>query len=99
MDTKRRQYFAHHSGELLKEGQKKFPQQPYNIFADTGIYTVLPPSIAHQIRNEPGLHFMATLIEEMAADVPGFEVFNPSPAVTKLIINVITKYLTKYLSK
>jgi len=42
---------------------------------------------------------MATLIEEMAADVPGFEVFNPSPAVTKLIINVITKYLTKYLNK
>lgn len=99
IDTARRRHFAANSVELLKKGQIQHAQQPYNILSDTGELTVLPPSMAHSIRNDPGLHFMSFLTEEMAGDVPGFEAFKPSPAVLKLIINVITKYLTKYLSK
>lgn len=95
----RRQDYAQHSASYVSQGQQRFPGKPFKLMADFGELMVLPPSYAHEIRNEPNLIFMKALHEDFHADFAPFKAFASGTSDDALLQSVARKHLTKYLNK
>ncbi|CRK18591.1 hypothetical protein BN1708_012401 [Verticillium longisporum] len=91
--------FTTNARGILAEGRKRFPGQPFRITSDSGETTILPPSLIHDIRNEPGLSFIKAISETFHTHLPGFEPFATGNRADSLIQVVVRKQLTKLLNQ
>jgi hypothetical protein len=49
--------FAAHGRQIFDQAVQKFPQRPFRVHSELGLMTVLPPSMADEVRNDPRLSF------------------------------------------
>jgi hypothetical protein len=50
-------YYMANARKIMLDWFAKNPEKPYTVLTDTGFTTVLPPSMANEIRNDPRLDF------------------------------------------
>lgn len=55
--TDSRSDFAVHGRQIFDQAVQKFPQRPFRVHSELGLMTVLPPSMADEVRNDPRLSF------------------------------------------
>ncbi|EFQ34658.1 cytochrome P450 [Colletotrichum graminicola M1.001] len=87
--------FVHQSKEIALKGKAVFGDNPFRMHTEWGEVVVLPPAFMQELRNDPGLEFSDTLVDDAHGYIPGFDPFDGNPA----ILTIITKYLTKALAK
>lgn len=95
----RRQEYFNKAASILNKGIQQFPRKPFKVVAESGEVTVLPSSWAHEIRNEPNLHFMKAIHADFHADFAPFKPFASGTSDDELLQAVARKQLTKYLSE
>jgi hypothetical protein len=95
----RRQEYISKGSSIFNKGVERFPGKPFKVLTESGEITVLPPSWAHEIRNEPNLHFMKAVHTDFHADYAPFKPFASATSDDDLLQAVARKQLTKYLSK
>lgn len=54
-----KEVFNQNADKMLKEWFKKNPDKPTSLYTDMGPMTVLPASLANEIRNDPRLDFQS----------------------------------------
>ncbi|KAK2598575.1 hypothetical protein N8I77_011976 [Diaporthe amygdali] len=83
---------------LLRNWFDSHPSEPAQLITDYGHVTVLPPSMANEIRNDPKLSFADFSADFFQTEYPGFEA--PLEGTKDYItLTVINKDLTKFLAK
>ncbi|KAH8663815.1 cytochrome P450 [Ilyonectria robusta] len=98
--------FVSHANRLVGDWFKTNPNKPMRLIADVEEITVLPPSLAQEIRNDKRLSFnqwtykVLSIDTEQAfhGDLSGFEGFAAGTGGSNLVQTVVTKDLTKFLS-
>jgi cytochrome P450 len=95
----RRKDFALNGTSYFNQGVESYPGKPFKVMADYGELHVLPAKWAHDIRNEPNLHFMKTVHEDFHADYAPFKPFAAGTADDALLQSVARGQLTRYLNK
>ncbi|OAQ97573.1 hypothetical protein LLEC1_01206 [Akanthomyces lecanii] len=90
--------FQKNAATLLRDWFAKNPDKPVVINGDMGPMTILPPSMANEIRNDPRLGFMEVTMEAFHSHLHGFEPFTLGQS-DHLIQNIVRKDLTKQLAK
>ncbi|KAK0721806.1 putative cytochrome P450 monooxygenase [Lasiosphaeria miniovina] len=75
------------------------PDRPARMTSDFGDVTLLPPSLANEIRNDDRLSFSRWTYKAFHAHLPGFEGFREGSRDSHIVQAVILKDLTKYLNK
>lgn len=98
VDMAARKEFSTNAIQLLREGEAANPKRPFNIMTNAGEMTILPPDMADKLRSEPSLDFLGPVVEDAHGHLPGFEAFG-ALREQKLVLAVVNKHLTKYLSK
>nr|AEB26537.1 trichothecene C-8 hydroxylase cytochrome P450 monooxygenase [Fusarium sporotrichioides] len=86
--------------QVLEDWFSKYPTKPMRIIADLGQITILPPSMADEIKNDPRLSFIKASTESaFHITIPGFEPFREGAKnEAALIKNVLHKHLNKTLN-
>lgn len=97
-DIGRRKDWFLHGSRILRDAEASNPDRPFNMLTGSGEMTILPPYMADELRSEPELSFLKYLYQDHSGHLPGFEVF-AALCEEKLVVAVINKHLTKYLSK
>ncbi|KAK7698103.1 hypothetical protein SLS64_012878 [Diaporthe eres] len=83
---------------LLRNWFESHPSEPAQLITDYGHVTVLPPSMANEIRSDPKLSFADFSADFFQTEYPGFEA--PLQGTKDyLTLTVINKDLTKFLAK
>ncbi|KAH8749751.1 cytochrome P450 [Diaporthe sp. PMI_573] len=83
---------------LVRNWFNSHPNEPAQLITDYGNMTVLPPSMANEIRNNPKLSFSDFSVDFFQTRYPGFEA--PYQGTKDfLTLTVINKDLTKFLAK
>ncbi|ORX99697.1 cytochrome P450 monooxygenase-like protein [Clohesyomyces aquaticus] len=90
--------FLKHGAEILSQASKKFAGQPFRLITELGETIVLPPSYAHEIRNEEGLSFGMAASKDFHGNLPGFEPFGMLAHDAQIMQAVARKQLTKFLN-
>ncbi|KAH6974529.1 cytochrome P450 [Ilyonectria sp. MPI-CAGE-AT-0026] len=67
--------FVSHANRLVGDWFKTNPNKPMRLIADVEEVTVLPPSLAQEIRNDKRLSFNQWTYKAFHGDLPGFEGF------------------------
>ncbi|KAI8714881.1 hypothetical protein NCS52_01209000 [Fusarium sp. LHS14.1] len=77
------------------------PTKPVRLISDVEEITVLPPSLAQEIRSDKRLSFSQWTFKQKSfhGNLPGFDGFAAGTGGTNLVQTVVTKDLTKFLSK
>ncbi|KAH6652364.1 cytochrome P450 [Truncatella angustata] len=88
--------FHYNTRSLLRGWFDKNPNRAACIITDIGYMTVLPPSMADEIRNDSRLSF--TAFSSFQTEYPGFEAFRDG-RLDKITLTVINKDLTNHLAK
>ncbi|EEU40020.1 uncharacterized protein NECHADRAFT_32184 [Fusarium vanettenii 77-13-4] len=83
---------------MLKTWFDANPHKPASVFSDIGPMTVLPPSMANEIRSDPRLSFVEFSAKFFHTSIPGFEAFNEGTR-DSITLTVINKDLTKRLAQ
>ncbi|VUC29100.1 unnamed protein product [Clonostachys rosea] len=94
-----RKNFGRRSGELMQEGLAKYKGQTFKVMTESGEITMIPSTLANDIRNESNLSFMKAVSEDFHAHLPGFEAFAAGNRSDDLIQIMVRKQLTKFLNK
>lgn len=55
--TKACNEFALHSRQIFEKGLRDFPDKPFRVYTETGLMTILPFSLANEVRNDHRLSF------------------------------------------
>ncbi|KAJ6779996.1 hypothetical protein PWT90_06880 [Aphanocladium album] len=97
-DTRTKAIWMKDGANMLRSWFKKNPDKPVLVNADTGPMTILPSSMANEIRNDPRLGFMEVVQETFHTYLHGFEPFRLGKS-DGLIQDIIRKDLTKQLVK
>ncbi|WPG98780.1 Dihydromonacolin L monooxygenase LovA [Acrodontium crateriforme] len=93
--------FAFGARDMLRRWFETNPSTACYVNSDVGPVVVLPPHMANEIRNEPGLSFAKFVGKSFHSHLPGFEGFREgsSQSGSSLIQMVLTRDLTKQLAK
>ncbi|RSL87603.1 hypothetical protein CEP51_002120 [Fusarium floridanum] len=83
---------------MLKTWFDANPHKAASVFSDIGPMTVLPPSMANEIRSDPRLSFVEFSAKFFHTSIPGFEAFNEGTR-NSITLTVINKDLTKRLAQ
>ncbi|GES65933.1 cytochrome P450 [Aspergillus terreus] len=98
-DNRAKQYFIKNSKSMIEDQFAKTPDRPFRVISDTGVATVLPPCLAHEIRNDPRLNFGGFTKKAAPGHIPGFEgfrdAFHDNPLIHEITIRDLTKELDK----
>ncbi|KAL4959668.1 uncharacterized protein BDV14DRAFT_205415 [Aspergillus stella-maris] len=98
-DNRAKQYFIKRSKSIIENQFAKTPDRPFRVISDTGVATVLPPCLAHEIRNDPRLNFGGFTKKAAPGHIPGFEgfrdAFHDNPLIHEITIRDLTKELDK----
>ncbi|KAJ6784660.1 hypothetical protein PWT90_03223 [Aphanocladium album] len=90
--------FRKDASKLLRGWFAKNPSKPVVIYGDMGPVTVLPPTMANEIRNDSRLGFIEVTQEAFHSHLHGFEPFTFGQS-EHLIQSIVRKDLTKQLAK
>ncbi|KAI8659979.1 hypothetical protein NCS56_01216200 [Fusarium sp. Ph1] len=87
--------------KLVGDWFKSNPNKPVRLISDVEEITVLPPSLAQEIRSDKRLSFSQWTFKQKSfhGHLPGFDGFAAGTGGTNLVQTVVTKDLTKFLSK
>ncbi|KID64686.1 cytochrome P450, partial [Metarhizium brunneum ARSEF 3297] len=91
--------FVSQANKLVCEWFKTNPNKPIRLIGDVKEVTVLPPSLAQEIRNDKRLSFNQWTFKAFHGHLPGFEAFAAGTGGSNLVQTVVTKDLTKFLNK
>jgi hypothetical protein len=97
-DTGPKSQFLTKSRGMLEAWFRDHPDKAARVIGDAGEVIVLPPRLAHEIRNDPRLSFAGWVRKNFHAHIPGFDGFREGSQDSGLVQTVIMKDLTKYLS-
>ncbi|KAF5546224.1 ent-kaurene oxidase [Fusarium napiforme] len=89
------QDFIVDSKNILANGRALYKDQPYRAYTDWGKVVVIPPKFLDALKSHKQLDFGIPAEDDSHAYVPGFDPFASDPHISK----VVTKYLTKSLTK
>ncbi|KAL2879107.1 hypothetical protein SGCOL_005527 [Colletotrichum sp. CLE4] len=87
--------FYQTSKELMLKGRAKFGENPFRLMTEWGNVLVLPPTFIQELRSDPNLAFVEPARDDSHGYIPGFEPFDGDNSISR----VVTKYLTKALTK
>ncbi|KAJ3495733.1 hypothetical protein NLG97_g3184 [Lecanicillium saksenae] len=90
--------FQREASKLIRDWFAKNPSKPVVINGDMGALTILPPTMANEIRNDPRLGFIEVTQEAFHSHLHGFEPFTFGQS-EHLIQSIVRKDLTKQLAK
>lgn len=90
-------YYLENGKKVMRRGAVEYNDQPYNVITTDGVVTVLPPRLAHEIRNTPGLSFLAVAATNLQSHLKGFDVYAVHTIQGELMLNVTQKRLPKIL--
>ncbi|KAJ2966599.1 hypothetical protein NQ176_g10072 [Zarea fungicola] len=97
-DSRTKAVWMKDGANLIRDWFAKNPDKPVLIVTDSGPLTVLPPSMAQEIRNDSRLGFTEVVQGQFHSYLPGFEPFRLGSSDT-LVQGVVRKDLTKQLAK
>ncbi|GKZ76438.1 hypothetical protein AnigIFM56816_006702 [Aspergillus niger] len=97
--TRVKQEFFSNARRLLWDWFKTHSNTPVLLHTDTGKVTILPPSMANEIRNDDRLSFSRWTFEAFHGNLPGFDGFREGSQDSGIVQAVIGNDLTKYLNK
>ncbi|TQV90431.1 hypothetical protein V2A60_010422 [Cordyceps javanica] len=97
-DSRVKANFKKEAVRLLRDWFAANPSKPVVLNADMGPLTVLPPTMANEIRNDPRLGFTEFTQELFHSHLHGFEPFLLGQS-DHLIQSIVRKDLTKQLAK
>ncbi|KAL4956092.1 cytochrome P450 [Aspergillus filifer] len=87
--------FTANARAVIRQGFEKVGfLKPYRIISDQGEMLILPPAMAHDIRNIDALSHAVFMKETTCAEVPGFEPYLESTGTTLLIDMTKTKLIS-----
>lgn len=69
--------FIQNGMEIFERSRKRFAGKPFRMLTEVGEVIVLPPSYAHDIRNEPGLSFGKAIAQVGLWKMGHSSVFSP----------------------
>ena len=92
-------YYLENGKEVMRRGATEYHDEPYNVITTDGVVTVLPPRLAHEIRNEPALSFLAVAATNLQSHLKGFDVYAVHTIQGELMLNVTRKRLPKILGR
>ncbi|KAJ4252797.1 hypothetical protein NW762_010703 [Fusarium torreyae] len=95
----KRKDFVPQANKIVAEWFKTNPNKPMRLIGDVDEVTVLPPDLAHEIRNDKRLSFAQWTFKAFHGHLPGFEAFKSGTDGNNLTQTIITKDLTKHLNK
>ncbi|EUC39498.1 hypothetical protein COCMIDRAFT_10413 [Bipolaris oryzae ATCC 44560] len=85
--------------EMIWAAKKRFPGQPFRIMCDRGEVVVLPPHMAHEIRNESSLSFSKAMQMDFFTHLPGFKPIDHIAHKGEVLQHLARRPLTKYLNR
>ncbi|RSL54937.1 hypothetical protein CEP54_009622 [Fusarium duplospermum] len=85
--------------KLVSDWFKSNPNKPVRLISGVEEITVLPPSLAQEIRSDKRLSFGQWTFKSFHGHLPGFDGFAAGTGGTSLVQTVVTKDLTRFLSK
>ncbi|KAM0433860.1 hypothetical protein ACHAPT_003803 [Fusarium lateritium] len=91
--------FVSQANKLVGDWFKSNPNKPVRLIGDVEEITVLPPSMAQEIRSDKRLSFNRLTFKAFHGHLPGFDGFAAGSGGSNFIQTVATKDLTKFLSK
>ncbi|KAF4473005.1 cytochrome P450 [Fusarium albosuccineum] len=91
--------FSSRAHGLVEDWFRKNPEKPMRLAGDVADVTVLPPSLAQEVRNDKRLDFSEWTFRNFHAHLPGFDGIRAGAGGSNLVQIVVTKDLTKLLSK
>ncbi|OJI79583.1 hypothetical protein ASPTUDRAFT_78935 [Aspergillus tubingensis CBS 134.48] len=97
--TRVKQEFYFNAQRLLRDWFTTHPNTPVPLHTDVGTMTMLPPSMANEIRNNEHLSFSRWAMKAFHGNLPGFDGFRESGQDSGIVQAVIANDLTKYLNK
>ncbi|PYH66909.1 cytochrome P450 [Aspergillus vadensis CBS 113365] len=97
--TRVKQEFFFNAQRLLRDWFATHPNTPVPLHTDVGKMTMLPPSMANEIRNNENLSFSRWAMKAFHGNLPGFDGFRESGQDSGIVQAVIANDLTKYLNK
>lgn len=84
--------------KALREASKRFAGKPFRLVTHTGPITIVPPSVANEIRNHAALDFRKRIREDFPSRLPGMEAFSLLDRPDQLLQMVIKKHLNKRMN-
>ncbi|OJJ68822.1 hypothetical protein ASPBRDRAFT_198415 [Aspergillus brasiliensis CBS 101740] len=97
--TRVKQEFFSSAKKLLGDWFTTHSNTPVPLHTDVGRMTVLPPSMANEIRNDDRLSFSRWTLKAFHGNLPGFDGFREGGQDSGIVQAVIGNDLTKYLNK
>ncbi|KAI6360231.1 hypothetical protein MCOR03_006256 [Pyricularia oryzae] len=91
--SKQRAEFFANPRQTLREGTKRFKEQPYKLHTEHGPVVILPHKYVNELKSNRDLDFMEPGKETTHAHLPGFDPLNTPPELPQ----IINKHLTKAL--
>ncbi|KAI0599020.1 cytochrome P450 [Biscogniauxia sp. FL1348] len=97
--TEAKKIFRNSSIKLLERGKALYSGKPFRMMTDVGEVTVLPHTLADEIRNHPNLSFIKGTYNDFHGSIPGFQGLSLDTLDSQTLIHVARKQLTKSLAK
>ncbi|KAH8840103.1 hypothetical protein MCOR02_006605 [Pyricularia oryzae] len=93
--NKKREEFDVGGIDLVRKWLAKNGDQPVNVTADTGPFTILPTKYAKELRDKPELDFAALNYKKFHGNIPGFDAFlqGTKPVSVKVVSTHMTRSL------
>ncbi|KAI5923975.1 cytochrome P450 [Camillea tinctor] len=97
--TDAKKIFTSSSRKLLEQGKALYSGKAYRMITDLGEVTILPSSVADEIRNEPKMDFTKATYIDLHGKIPGFQGLALDIIDSAALVHVARKQLTKSLAK
>ncbi|GIJ83279.1 hypothetical protein Asppvi_002098 [Aspergillus pseudoviridinutans] len=98
-DSRVKREFISGAPDIIEKGFSLTGNKPFRIIADIGEVTILPPSLANEVRNNKNLSFAKYMYRNFHAHLPGFEAFIEGGRDSRLVKHVSQRQLTTTLNK
>ncbi|KAK1595400.1 cytochrome P450 [Colletotrichum navitas] len=94
--NKKREPFDTAGIDLVRNWLAKNGDQPVNVTADTGPFTILPPKYGQELRDKPELNFATLNYIKFHGGIPGFDAF--LQGTKPISAKVVSTYMTRSLA-
>ncbi|TLD19276.1 hypothetical protein PspLS_09765 [Pyricularia sp. CBS 133598] len=94
--NKKREEFDVGGIDLVRKWLAKNGDQPVNVTADTGPFTVLPTKYAKELRDRPELNFATLNYKKFHGNIPGFDAF--LQGTKPISVKVVSTHMTRSLA-
>ncbi|KAF4468394.1 cytochrome P450 monooxygenase [Fusarium albosuccineum] len=84
---------------MLDKAVNRFGSQPFRVWTEIGLITVLRPHHGDEIRNDRRFNFLEQLAEMFPTSLPGFEPYKEAVSDAQLVQNLVKLKITRSLAK